>query len=178
MRFVAGKVMADRNMPAGISLNFRQEQDYEDCSSLIDAWHGKGRLSYAVTPRFAISCTREDMNVASRLMGEHDDIYFQTHLSENPKEIEFTLELFPECKSYLDVYDSFGLLGRRSIFGHCIHLEDEDFKRVEETGSVLCPNPPQTFSWEAAYLNSKMQKITMCTLLSAQILEQAIPFLC
>ena len=144
MRFVAGKVMADRNMPAGISLT-SPEQDYEDCSALIDAWHGQGRLSYAVTPRFAISCTREDMNVASRLMNEHDDIYFQTHLSENPKEIEFTLELFPECKSYLDVYDSFGLLGRRSIFGHCIHLEDEDFKRVEETGSVLCPNPPSNF---------------------------------
>ena len=85
------------------------------------------------------------MKVASRLMSEHHDVYFQTHLSENPKEVEFTLELFPECKSYLDVYDSFGLLGQRSIFGHCIHLQDEDFKRVAETGSVLCPNPPSNF---------------------------------
>lgn len=144
MRLVAGKVMADRNMPEGISLT-SPEKDYEDCSSLIERWHSKGRLSYAVTPRFAISCTREDMKVASRLMNEHRDVYFQTHLSENPKEVEFTLELFPECKSYLDVYDSFGLLGQRSIFGHCIHLGDEDFKRVAETGSVLCPNPPSNF---------------------------------
>lgn len=144
MRLVAGKVMADRNMPDGISLTSPQ-QDYEDCSALIETWHGKGRLAFAVTPRFAISCTMEDMKVASRLVDEHKDVYFQTHLSENPKEVEFTLELFPDCKSYLDVYDSFGLLGPRSIFGHCIHLGEEDFARVAETGSVLCPNPPSNF---------------------------------
>jgi len=66
----------------------------------------------------------------------------QTHLSENPKEISFTLELFPGRKSYLDVYDHYGLVNERSIFGHCIHLDDDDFKRVSETGAVLCPNPP------------------------------------
>lgn len=137
MRLVAGKVMEDRNMPKEISLT-SPKKDYQDCSSLIEIWHGKGRLSYAVTPRFAISCTREDMQVASRLMNEHHDIYFQTHLSENPNEVEFKLEFFPECRSYLDVYDSFGLLGQRSIFGHCIHLEDKDLKRLAETGSVLC----------------------------------------
>ena len=144
LRLGAGKVMADRNMPEGISLT-SPDQDYEDSKELIERWHGHKRLSYITTPRFAISCTPEDLRVCRRLLDEHPDSYLQTHLSENPREIEFTLELFPECKSYLDVYDSYGLLGPRTLFGHCIHLEDSDFQRVSETGSVLCPNPPSNF---------------------------------
>lgn len=141
LRLVAGKVMADRNMPNGISLS-NPKDDYEQASSLIEKWHGRGRLAYAVTPRFAISSTPEDLTVAGNLMKEYPGIYMQTHLSENPEEINYTLELFPERKSYLDVYDHYGLVNERSIFGHCIHLDDDDFKRVKETGAVLCPNPP------------------------------------
>jgi guanine deaminase len=144
MSLVAGKVMANRNMPDGISLT-DSDSDYADSSELIERWHGRGRLSYAVTPRFAISSTPDDLEAASRLMREHPGVYMQTHLSENPKEIEFTLELFPGRKSYLDVYDYYGLVGDRSIFGHCIHLVDEDFARVKEAGAVLCPNPPSNF---------------------------------
>jgi guanine deaminase len=141
MSLVAGKVMANRNMPDGISLT-DPESDYVDSADLIERWHGKGRLSYAVTPRFAISSTPEDLEVASRLIRENPGVYMQTHLAENPNEISFTLELFPDRKSYLDVYDHYGLVGERSIFGHCIHLEDEDFERIRDTGAVLCPNPP------------------------------------
>ena len=141
MSLVAGKVMANRNMPDGISLT-DPESDYVDSADLIQRWHGKGRLSYAVTPRFAISSTPEDLEAASRLVRENPGVYMQTHLAENPNEISFTLELFPDRKSYLDVYDHYGLVGERSIFGHCIHLEDEDFERIRDTGAVLCPNPP------------------------------------
>jgi len=141
MSLVAGKVMANRNMPDGISLT-DPESDYTESSELIERWHGRGRLAYAVTPRFAISSTPEDLEAASRLMCEHPGVYMQTHLCENPNEISFTLELFPGRKSYLDVYDHYGLVGDRSIFGHCIHLVDEDFERVREAGAVLCPNPP------------------------------------
>ena len=141
MRLVAGKVMANRNMPAGITTT-DPESDYEDSAELISRWHGRGRLAYAVTPRFAISSTPEDLHSAGRLMRENPTVYMQTHLSENPDEVKYTLELFPGRKSYLDVYDHFGLVSDRSIFGHCIHLVDEDFARVKESGAVLCPNPP------------------------------------
>lgn len=141
MRLVAGKVMANRNMPDGISIT-DPESDYNDSAELIERWHGRARLAYAVTPRFAISSTPEDLEAAGRLMKEYPSVYMQTHLCENPDEIKFTLELFPDCKSYLDVYDHYGLVGHRSIFGHCIHLVDDDFARVKETGAVLCPNPP------------------------------------
>ena len=141
MRLVAGKVMADRNMPDGISTT-DPESDYADSAELIQRWHGRSRLSYAVTPRFAISSTVEDLEAAGRLMRENPGVYMQTHLCENKNEIAFTLELFPGRKSYLDVYDHYGLVGERSIFGHCIHLVDEDFARIQETRAVLCPNPP------------------------------------
>jgi len=141
MRMVAGKIMADRNMPEGISTT-SPDSDYTDSAELIQRWHGRSRLSYAVTPRFAIGSTVEDLQAAQRLMRENPGVYMQTHLCENKKEIEFTLELFPGRKSYLDVYDHYGLVGDRSIFGHCIHLVDEDFARVRETRAVLCPNPP------------------------------------
>ena len=141
MRMVAGKIMADRNMPNGISTT-NPGDDYSDSAELIQRWHGRSRLSYAVTPRFAISSTPEDLEAAGRLMRENPGVYMQTHLCENKNEIAFTLELFPGRKSYLDVYDHYGLVGDRSIFGHCIHLVDEEFARIKETRAVLCPNPP------------------------------------
>lgn len=141
MRMVAGKMMADRNMPEGISTT-TPDSDYADSSKLIQRWHGRSRLSYAVTPRFAISSTAEDLEAAGRLMRENPGVYMQTHLCENKNEIAYTLELYPDRTSYLDVYDHYGLVGDRSIFGHCIHLVDEDFKRIKETKAVLCPNPP------------------------------------
>ena len=141
MSIVAGKVMANRNMPEGISLT-DPESDYNDSAELIERWHGTDRLAYAVTPRFAISSTPDDLEAAARLMRENQGVYLQTHLCENPNEIKFTLELFPGRKSYLDVYDHYGLVGERTIFGHCIHLTDDDFERIRETKAVLCPNPP------------------------------------
>lgn len=139
MLTVAGKVMMDRNAPDG--LRDTPQSAYDDTSALIAAWHGKGRQHYAVTPRFAITSTPEQMEVAGALMCEHPDLHMQTHLSENHAEIAFTLELYPQARDYTDVYERYGLLGRRALFGHCIHLSEREADALAESGSVavFCP---------------------------------------
>lgn len=144
LRLLAGKVMMDRNGPAGMKLA-TPEADYHDCRELIEKWHGKGRLAYVVTPRFAPACSEADLLAASRLVQEYPGLYVQTHLCENHHEMAWVRELFPERKSYLDVYDHYGLVGERTLLGHSLHLEDEDFRRVKEAGAVLCPCPPSNF---------------------------------
>jgi guanine deaminase len=144
LRFLAGKVMMDRNGPAGMQLA-TPESDYRDSRELIEKWHGQGRLAYVVTPRFAPGCSAADLRAASRLLKEYPGVYVQTHLCENRQEMAWVRELFPERKSYLDVYDYYGLVGERTLLGHSLHLEDEDFLRVKEAGAVLCPCPPSNF---------------------------------
>ena len=108
---------------------------------LIERWHKKGRQLYAVTPRFAPTSTPEQLEKAGALIREFPDVYMQTHLSENVDEIEFVHKLFPEAKNYLDVYDKAGLLGPRSLFGHCVHLQEDELERMAESKSVavFCP---------------------------------------
>jgi len=108
---------------------------------LIERWHKKGRQLYAVTPRFAPTSTPEQLEKAGALIREFPDVYMQTHLSENVDEIEFVHKLFPEAKNYLDVYDKAGLLGARSLFGHCVHLQEDELERMAESKSVavFCP---------------------------------------
>ncbi len=139
MLVIAGKVMMDRNAPEGL-LDTAQS-GYDDTKALIADWHGKGRLHYAVTPRFAITSTPEQMEMAGTLMREHPDLHMQTHLSENHAEIAFTRELYPEAKDYTDVYARYGLLGPKALFGHCIHLSDREADALSESGSVavFCP---------------------------------------
>ncbi|HHZ07648.1 MAG TPA: guanine deaminase [Rhizobiales bacterium] len=139
MLTVAGKVMMDRNAPDG--LRDTPQSAYDDTSALIAAWHGKGRQHYAITPRFAITSTPEQMEVAGALMREHPDLHMQTHLSENHAEIAFTLELYPEARDYTDVYERYGLLGRRALFGHCLHLSEREADALADSGSVavFCP---------------------------------------
>ena len=139
MLTVGGKVMMDRNAPDG--LRDTPQSAYDDSKALISAWHGKGRQLYAVTPRFAITSTPEQMEVAGALMREHPDLHMQTHLSENHAEIAFTLELYPQARDYTDVYERYGLLGRRALFGHCIHLSEREADALAESGSVavFCP---------------------------------------
>lgn len=138
-RLVAGKVMMDRNAPDAVLDS--AEAGYRDSKALIERWHGQGRLSYAITPRFAITSTPGQLEAAGALMAEHPDCFLQTHLSENAAEIALTLDLYPQAQDYLDVYDRFGLLGPRSLFGHCIHLSRREMGRMAETGSVavFCP---------------------------------------
>jgi len=136
---ICGKVMMDRNAPE--QLTDTADSSYQDSKALIEKWHDKGRARYAVTPRFAPTSTREQLGKAGQLMAEHPGVYMHTHLSENQNEVAWVKDLFPECKHYLDTYDQAGLLGRRSVFAHCIHLEDDEWQRLGETQSniAFCP---------------------------------------
>ena len=139
MLTIAGKVMMDRNAPEGV-LDTPQS-GYDDTRALIAEWHGKGRQHYAITPRFAITSSPEQMEMAGALMREYPDLHMQTHLSENHAEIAFTQELYPWSKDYTDIYEHYGLLGRRSLFGHCIHLSEREADALSGSGSVavFCP---------------------------------------
>lgn len=139
LRMIAGKVLMDRNAPD--YLTDTPESGYADSKELIERWHGKGRLHYAVTPRFAPTSTPEQLTLAGKLLGEYPDLYMHTHLSENLKEIDWVKALFPERKGYLDVYDHYQLIGARSVFAHGVHLCDDECKRLAETGSAVafCP---------------------------------------
>jgi len=136
---IAGKVMMDRNAPDGV-LDTPQS-GYDDTKALIAQWHGKGRQHYAITPRFAITSSPEQMEMAGALCREHPDLHMQTHLSENHAEIAFTRELYPWSRDYTDVYEHYGLLGKKSLFGHCIHLSEREADALSDSGSVavFCP---------------------------------------
>jgi guanine deaminase len=136
LRMLAGKVLMDRNAPAG--LRDTAERGYAESKALIERWHGVERLGYVITPRFAITSTDAQLEAAGTLVREHPDCWLQTHLSENHNEIATTLQLFPWAKDYTDVYDRFGLLGARSLFGHCIHLSERERARLSESRSVAC----------------------------------------
>ncbi|OEO23539.1 guanine deaminase [Pseudomonas sp. J237] len=139
LRMIAGKVLMDRNAPD--YLTDTPETGYADSKELIQRWHGKGRLHYAVTPRFAPTSTPEQLALAGKLYQEFPDLYMHTHLSENLKEIEWVKDLFPERSGYLDVYDHYQLIGPRSVFAHGVHLCDDECQRLAETGSAVafCP---------------------------------------
>ncbi|RWM25898.1 guanine deaminase [Mesorhizobium sp.] len=136
---IAGKVMMDRNAPDGV-LDTPQT-GYDDTKALIAEWHGKGRQLYAITPRFAITSSPEQMEMAGALCREYSDLHMQTHLSENHAEIAFTQELYPWSRDYTDIYEHYGLLGRKSLFGHCIHLSEREADALSQSGSVavFCP---------------------------------------
>ncbi|MEO1621557.1 MAG: guanine deaminase, partial [Cyanobacteria bacterium J06632_3] len=136
---IAGKVMMDRNAPAAICDT--AESSYQETKALIQKWHNKGRLRYAVTPRFAITSTAEQLQKAGELLKEFPGVYMHTHISENVKEVAWVKELFPNCESYLDVYDQAGLVQERSIFAHGIHLSDVEFQQLSEAKSAIafCP---------------------------------------
>jgi len=139
MRLAAGKVLMDRNCPA--TLRDTAESGYRDSLALIDKWHGVDRLSYAITPRFAITSSDAQLDAAGRLARERPDVYVQTHLAENISEVAWTARLFPDRRSYLDVYEHSGLLRERSVYAHCIHLDDTDRARMGEAGAAaaFCP---------------------------------------
>jgi len=139
MRLVAGKVLMDRNVPA--SVRDTAEGGFDDSRALIARWHGRGRLSYAVTPRFAPTSTERQLALCGRLLDEHPGVFLQSHVAENRGEVAWVAELFPWSRSYLDVYDHFGLLRERAVYAHCIHLDAPDRRRMAETGAAMsfCP---------------------------------------
>ncbi len=136
---IAGKVMMDRNAPD--FLLDTPESSYTETKALIEKWHKKGRLRYAVTPRFSITSTNAQLKLAGKLLKEYPDVYLHTHLSENIAEVAWVKTLFPDCKGYLDTYDQAGLVGERSVFAHGVQLTDEEFQRLSEAKSAIafCP---------------------------------------
>ncbi len=139
LRMITGKVMMNRNAPDYL-LDTAQTA-YEDSYQLIQTWHKKNRLLYAVTPRFAITSTPEQLKYAGYLLEDFPDVYLHTHLSENLKELEVTAELFPDSLDYLNVYEQFDLVTPRSIFAHGIHLSDSELNRLSQAQANLafCP---------------------------------------
>jgi len=143
MRVIAGKVLMDRNAPA--ALTDSPQRGYDESRALIGKWHGKGRLLYAVTPRFAASSTAAQMEMAGALWNEHPGTYLQSHVSENRAEVAWVRQLYPERASYLDVYDHYRQLGPRSIYGHGIWLTEQELARCHESGTAIahCPTSNQ-----------------------------------
>ena len=143
MRMIAGKVLMDRNAPD--ALTDTPQKGYDESKALIGRWHGKERLLYAVTPRFAASSTPAQMEMAGALWHEHPGTYLQSHVSENKREVAWVKELFPERDGYLDVYDHYRQLGPRSIYGHGIWLTERELQRCHETGTAIahCPTSNQ-----------------------------------
>jgi guanine deaminase len=139
LRMVAGKVLMDRNCPE--FLRDTAESGARDTEALINRWHNRGRAQYAITPRFAPTSTNEQLHLAAELARAYPDTYIQTHVSENEAECAWVRELFPQSRSYIDVYDSYGMLRPRAMYGHCIWLDEEDRRRMAQTGAAaaICP---------------------------------------
>ncbi|TCP08796.1 guanine deaminase [Caldimonas thermodepolymerans] len=140
MRVLAGKVLMDRHAPDGLRDDVAQAE--RDCVDLIERWHGRGRVAYAVTPRFAATSTREQLAMAGRLCAAYPDVYMQTHVAENRSEVRWMAELFPEARSHLDIYVRHGLMTPRSLFAHGIWLDDTDRAVLREAGASIafCPS--------------------------------------
>jgi guanine deaminase len=139
LRMVAGKVLMDRHCPE--FLRDTAQSGYDDSAELIGRWHKRGRQLYALTPRFAPTSTEAQLEACGVLAGKHPDVFIQTHVAENLDEIKWVAELFPGHRSYLDIYDHYGLLRRRAVYGHCIHFDAEDRRRMAQTGALAshCP---------------------------------------
>lgn len=138
-RIVAGKTCMDRNAPDG--LRDTPQSGYDASKALIERWHGKGRATYAITPRFSPTSTPEQLAALGALWGEHPDCLMQTHLSEQTDEVAWVRDLFPQARDYLDTYEAHGLLGERAVYGHAIYLEPREVDRIAEAGAALvhCP---------------------------------------
>lgn len=139
LRAVAGKTCMDRNAPP--DLCDTAQSAYDDSKALLRAWHGVGRLSYAITPRFSPTSTPDQLAALGALWSEHPDCLMQTHLSEQTDEIAWVKSLYPSARDYLDTYEAHGLLGARGLYGHAIHLEPRERDRLREVGAALihCP---------------------------------------
>ncbi len=139
LRMVAGKILMDRNCPE--FLRDTAEGGVRDSEELIQRWHKRARSLYAITPRFAPTSTEAQLQLSGELAAAYPDTFIQTHVSENTDECAWVKSLFPKARSYLDVYEHYGLMRERAVFGHCLWLDDTDFARLAATGSAaaVCP---------------------------------------
>lgn len=140
LRILSGKVMMDRHAPA--DLCDVAEQSAAESAALMERWHGVGRLRYCVTPRFAPTSTPLQLQLAGELYASRPDVHVQSHLAENHDEIDWVRQLYPAYEHYLGVYAAHGLIGPRSIFGHCLHLSEAEIHLMRDTGTAaaFCPS--------------------------------------
>jgi guanine deaminase len=155
MRLIAGKVLMDRHAPEGLRDDVAGAE--RDCEALIERWHGQGRNAYALTIRFAVTSTPEQLAMAGALSRRHPGLYLQTHVAENRDEVRWVAELFPQARSYLDVYHQQGLLHERAVLAHGIWLDTQDRALLRDTGAQIafCPSSnlflgSGLFDWQGA----------------------------
>jgi len=154
MRLITGKVLMDRHAPDDLRDDVAEAQ--AQCESLIARWHGTERLAFAVTPRFAATSTPEQLTMAGALLERHSGVYMQTHVAENRAEVAWIAKLFPEARSYLDVYQRAGLLNERAVLAHGIWLDDADRALLADSGAQIAHSPSSNlflgsglFDWQA-----------------------------
>jgi len=140
MRMAAGKVLMDRNCPQ--YLRDSPADGERDSRELLQEWHGHERLLYAITPRFAATSSEAQLQSAGRLAEDFPDALIQSHAAESLDEVAWVKQLFPRARSYLDVYDRYGLLRERAIYAHCIHVDHIDRTRMAQSraAAAFCPS--------------------------------------
>jgi len=139
MRLITGKVLQDRNSPDGVRDD--TEQSLVDTEALIRRWHGVERLGYAITPRFAPTSSDAQMRGAGELAARYGDVWIQSHVAENLDEVRWVAELYPAARSYLAVYDGFGLMRERAVYAHCIHFDADDRALMRERRTAAAVSP-------------------------------------
>lgn len=139
-RLIVGKVCMDRNCPADLQDTAASSQ--KESAELIEKWHGHQRLNYAITPRFAPTSSADQLAALGELAKQYPDVYIQTHLSENKSEIEWVKKLFPQFDHYLDVYDHYNMVHNKSVFGHCLHLDQHEWAMLKDKNATVafCPS--------------------------------------
>ncbi|MEO7243490.1 MAG: guanine deaminase [Variovorax sp.] len=155
LRMISGKVLQDRHSPDGV--RDQTEQSLVDTEALIRRWHDVDRLGYAITPRFAPTSTEAQLRGAGELAARYPDTWIHSHVAENKDEVKWARELFPEARSYLDIYRRFGLMRERAVYAHCVHFDDDDRRMMRETQAATAVSPTSnlflgsgSFDFEAA----------------------------
>lgn len=158
MRFITGNILMDINAPDNLRLT--TQENYDNSVKLMEKWHNKSRISYCISPRFALACSQDMLQLCGELKKRQPDAYIQTHLDENLSEIAEIKTLYPWSKNYMDVYQHFGLVSDRTVFGHCIHTTEDELRLFQKSNAIIswCPlsnnflgsglfNPERTFKF-------------------------------
>ena len=162
LRMIAGKVLMDQNSPDGVRDD--TTQSLVDTETLINKWHGVDRLGYAITPRFVPSCSEAQLHGAGELAARYPDVWIQSHVAENRDEVAWVKTLYPEARSYLSVYEQFGLLRPRAVYAHCIYLDSEDRALMQSTGTSAAVSPTSNLFLGAVFLITwRQMKRALCT---------------
>ena len=168
LRLIAGKVLMDRHAPR--ALRDTAKRGYDESKALIARWHGRGRLGYAITPRYAVTSSPAQLEAAGALWREHPDCWVQSHVSENADEIAWVRRLYPRARDYVDVYVRHGLAGRRAIYGHGIHLREREWRAFAASGTAIAHCPTSNlflgsgfFRWDRAKRRDRPVRVGLAT---------------